>query len=156
MGRFASGVTVVAAIEDGQPIGFTCQSFVSLSLDPPLIAICPAKSSTSWPKMISAGRFSVNVLAGDQAGEATAFAVSGGDKFEGVGWRIGRFGTPIIDGVVVSIECDLRSIHETGDHELVVGEVLALDASDRDPLIFYRGRFTSLPDICSADVRTDP
>jgi 3-hydroxy-9,10-secoandrosta-1,3,5(10)-triene-9,17-dione monooxygenase reductase component len=144
MGRFATGVTIVAAFEDDEPVGFTCQSFVSLSLEPPLVAICPSKSSTSWPRMIASGRLSVNVLGDDQEGECMAFATSGGDKFASVCWRTGPSGTPIIDGVVASVECELEFVHSTGDHELVVGRVLSLDAADKMPLIFYRSRLTKL------------
>jgi 3-hydroxy-9,10-secoandrosta-1,3,5(10)-triene-9,17-dione monooxygenase reductase component len=144
MGRFATGVTIVAAFEDGEPVGFTCQSFVSLSLEPPLVAICPSKSSTSWPRMIASGRFSVNVLGDDQGSECMAFATSGGDKFANVCWHTGPSGTPIIEGVVASVECELDLVHSAGDHELVVGRVLSLNASDKTPLIFYRARLTKL------------
>lgn len=144
MGRFATGVTVVTAIEDGVPAGFTCQSFVSLSIDPPLVALAPSKSSTSWPRMVSAGAFCVNVLAEDQAAIGRAFAVSGGDKFAGVRWRPGTTGAPLIEGALAFVECQLELVHDAGDHELVVGRVLELGASDAPPLLFYRSRFAHL------------
>jgi 3-hydroxy-9,10-secoandrosta-1,3,5(10)-triene-9,17-dione monooxygenase reductase component len=141
LGRFATGVTVVTAMEDGQPVGFTCQAFTSLSLEPPMVALAPAKTSTSWPRIAQAGAFGVNILASDQEALCRDFAVSGGDKFANVRWRPGRAGTPILDGVLAWLECRLGAIHDAGDHELVIGEVLALGVGRGGPLLFYRGGF---------------
>ncbi len=87
LGHFATGVTIVTAMEGDEPVGFTCQAFTSLSLDPPLVALAPGKNSTSWPRIAAAGSFCVNILADDQEALSRDFAVSGGDKFTGVGWR---------------------------------------------------------------------
>jgi 3-hydroxy-9,10-secoandrosta-1,3,5(10)-triene-9,17-dione monooxygenase reductase component len=141
LGHFATGVTVVTALEEGQPVGFTCQSFTSLSLDPPMVALAPAKSSTSWPRILKAGAFCVNILAEGQEAIGRAFAVSGGDKFVGVGWHIGGSGTPVIDGALAFIECELGTIHDAGDHELVTGRVLAMGVGGGRPLLFYRAGF---------------
>ncbi len=144
MGCFATGVTVVAALEDGSPIGFTCQSFVSLSLNPPLIAICPGRNSTSWPRMVAARKFSVNVLSSQQAGVCAGFARTGVDKFQDVSWRIGPNGTPLIDDVVASVECEMMVAHEAGDHEIVIGRVLSVETSERAPLLYFRSQLASL------------
>ncbi len=144
LGHFASGVTVVTAMEDGAPVGFTCQAFTSLSLDPPLVALAPAKSSTSWPRIAKAGAFCVNILAADQEELGRTFAVSGGDKFAGVAWQVGRAGTPVLEGTLAWIECHLEIIHDAGDHELVVGRVLDLGLGTGRPLIFHRGTFTTV------------
>ncbi|HVX21809.1 MAG TPA: flavin reductase family protein [Acidimicrobiales bacterium] len=141
LGHFATGITVVTAMEDGAPVGFTCQSFTSLSLDPPLVALAPAKSSTSWPRIAQAGAFAVNILADRQEALCRDFAVSGGDKFAGVPWHLGAAGTPILDGVLAWVECELGIIHDAGDHELVTGRVLHLGVGDGGPLLFYRGGF---------------
>lgn len=141
MGHFASGVTIVTAMEDGAPVGFTCQAFTSLSLDPPLIAIAPAKSSTSWPRMVAAGAFCVNILGEDQEALCRNFAVSGADKFAGVGWRLGGLGAPVLDGALAWIECELATIHDAGDHELVTGKVNDLGVGSGGPLLFFRGGF---------------
>jgi 3-hydroxy-9,10-secoandrosta-1,3,5(10)-triene-9,17-dione monooxygenase reductase component len=144
LGHFATGITVVTAMEEGVPVGFTCQAFTSLSLDPPMVALAPAKTSTSWPRMVKAGAFCVNILAEDQEALCRTFAVSGGDKFVGVSWHLGAAGTPVLDGVLAWIECALESVSDAGDHELVTGRVLGLDATRGSPLIFYRsgyGRF---------------
>jgi 3-hydroxy-9,10-secoandrosta-1,3,5(10)-triene-9,17-dione monooxygenase reductase component len=131
-------------MEDGLPVGFTCQAFTSLSLDPPMVALAPAKSSTSWPKIARAGRFCVNILAAQQEDLCLSFAVSGGDKFAGTNWHVGAHGAPVLGGSLAWIECRLDAIHDAGDHELVVGTVLDLGLNDGNPLLFYRGRFGSL------------
>jgi flavin reductase (DIM6/NTAB) family NADH-FMN oxidoreductase RutF len=146
LGHFATGVTIVTAMEDGEPVGFTCQAFTALSLEPPLIALAPAKSSTSWPKIAKAGAFCVNILAEHQAEMCRAFAVSGADKFASVLWRPGLTGAPILDGTLAHVECDLGIIHDAGDHELVTGTVRSLGIGDGEPLIFYRGDFRGLTD----------
>lgn len=144
LGHFASGVTVVAAMEDEGPVGFTCQAFAALSLDPPMVALAPAKTSTSWPRMVKAGAFCVNILADDQQDLCRTFAVSGGDKFSGVAWRLGQAGTPVLEGVLAWVECELDAIHDAGDHELVTGRVLELGLGSGSPLLFYRGGFRRL------------
>ena len=144
LGHFATGVTVVTAMEDGEPIGFTCQAFTSLSLEPPMVALAPAKSSTSWPRMARAGTFCVNVLGEAQEAIGRAFGVSGSGKFEGVAWRLGHAGTPVIDSVLAWAECELDAVHEAGDHELVTGRVLHLGVGSGGPLLFYRGRYARL------------
>lgn len=146
VGHFATGVTVVTAMEEGQPVGFTCQAFTSLSLYPPMVALAPAKTSTSWPRIARAGAFCVNVLGDDQEDVGRAFAVSGGDKFAGVSWHPGTIGTPVIDGCLAWLECDLDSIHDAGDHELVTGTVRDLGTGAGGPLLYYRGGFTRMDD----------
>ncbi len=146
MGRFATGVTVVTAVAGGEPIGFTCQSFVSLSLEPPLVALAPAKSSTSWPRMAAAGAFCINVLAADQVGLARAFASSGSDKFAGVEWSLGSLGAPVIGNVLAWAQCVLELVHDAGDHEIVVGRVADLGTGEGSPLVYYRGSFVRLGD----------
>jgi 3-hydroxy-9,10-secoandrosta-1,3,5(10)-triene-9,17-dione monooxygenase reductase component len=141
LAHFATGVTIVTAMEEQGPVGFTCQSFTSLSLDPPLVALAPAKSSTSWPKIAEAGAFCVNILSESQEAVCRNFAVSGGDKFAGVGWETGVTGAPILTGSLAWIECELGIIHDAGDHELVTGRVLDIGIGEGRPLLFYRSGF---------------
>ncbi|MGH9092155.1 MAG: flavin reductase family protein [Acidimicrobiales bacterium] len=141
LGHFATGVTIVTAMEDGAPVGFTCQAFTSLSLTPPMVALAPAKSSTSWPRIAKAGAFCVNILADTQEALCRDFAVSGGDKFAGVAWHVGVAGTPVLEGSLAWVECELDAIHDAGDHELVVGRVLDLGVGRGSPLVFYRAGF---------------
>jgi 3-hydroxy-9,10-secoandrosta-1,3,5(10)-triene-9,17-dione monooxygenase reductase component len=141
LGHFATGVTIVTALEEGVPVGFSCQSFAALSLDPPMVVLAPARTSTSWPRIRAAGSFCVNILGEHQEAVCRAFANSGGDKFSGVGWRPGITGAPVIDNSLAVVECELGDIFEGGDHEIVIGRVVALDVGEGGPLLFYRGGF---------------
>ena len=141
LGHFATGITIVTAMEDEGPVGFTCQSFTSLSLDPALIALAPAKTSTSWPKIAAAGAFCVNILSSDQEALCRTFAASGADKFAGVGWSTAATGAPVLDGALAFIDCHLEQIHDAGDHELVIGRVLDMGVGEGTPLLYYRSGF---------------
>ncbi len=144
LGHFATGVTIVTAMEGGEPVGFTCQAFTSLSLDPPLVALAPGKSSTSWPRIAAAKAFCVNILAEDQEALSRDFAISGGDKFTGVGWHPAANGAPVLDGALAWVECEFELAHDAGDHELVVGKVQDMGVRRGRPLVFYRGGFGRL------------
>ncbi|MEN0135031.1 MAG: flavin reductase family protein [Rhodococcus sp. (in: high G+C Gram-positive bacteria)] len=142
LGHFCSGITVVTAQSESGPIGFTCQSFSSLSLEPALVSFSPARSSTTWPKIRDIGVFAVNVLADDHIDMSTAFARSGVDKFDGVAWSPGPQGSPILDGVLAWAECRLWAEYDGGDHTIVAAEVTELQATEsKDPLLYYRGRY---------------
>ncbi|MCW2509195.1 MAG: uncharacterized protein JWP68_2343 [Modestobacter sp.] len=142
LGHFASGVTVLTADTAEGPIGFTCQSFSSLSLDPPLVAFAPARTSTTWPRLREAGRFCVNVLSEEQSGLSRQFARSGTDKFAGVGWAPSPHGSPVLEGVVAWIDSELWAEYDGGDHTIVVARVLDLGAdASRTPLLFHRGAY---------------
>ncbi len=145
MSRFTTGVTIVSGIEDGEPVGFTCQSFVSLSIDPPFVAVAPARTSTSWPRIARAGTFCVNVLGDHQEDLCRGFAVSGGNKFEGVAWHPApETGAPVIEGSLAWVDCHVELVHDAGDHELIIGKVLDLGTNDGVPLLFFRSRFATL------------
>jgi 3-hydroxy-9,10-secoandrosta-1,3,5(10)-triene-9,17-dione monooxygenase reductase component len=142
LGHFASGVTVVTAVTADGPTGFTCQSFSSLSLDPPLVAFAPARTSLTWPALREIGRFCVNVLAEGQDDVSQNFARSGVDKFGGVRWSSSAHGSPVLDGVVAWIDGELWAEYDGGDHSIVVARVLDLGADpDRRPLLFHRGSY---------------
>src|SRR3984957_4871758 len=135
LGHFATGITIVTATDEGEPVGFSCQSFAALSLDPPMVILAPAKSSTSWPRIAAAGSFCVNILGQHQEAICLAFAVSGGDKFDGVPWTPGpATGAPIIEGSLAVVECTLGAIFEGGDHELVTGHVVDVGIGEGLPL----------------------
>lgn len=143
LGHFASGVTIVTALDEDGPAGFACQSFASLSLDPPLVAFMVARTSTTWPRIARAGAFCVNILGADQGELCRGFAVSGADKFAGVEHAPAPVtGAPRLAGVPAWIDCTIRTVHTGGDHLIVVGAVEALGAEDDGaPLLFHRGRF---------------
>lgn len=143
LGHFATGVTVIAGLDDGEPVGFACQAFAALSLDPPLVLCCPAKTSATWPRLARTGRFCANVLAAEQRELARRFGVSGPDKFRGVSWSPDPSGLPVLAGVLTWASCAIESVHEAGDHYLVIARVVYLgDSTAGNPLLFYRGRFT--------------
>jgi 3-hydroxy-9,10-secoandrosta-1,3,5(10)-triene-9,17-dione monooxygenase reductase component len=149
LARFASGVVVVTGSTGSGPAGLTCQSFSSLSLDPPLVLLSTAKSSTTWPRIAETGRFAVNVLGSDQQELSSRFAVSGGDKFADTPWRPGALGNPLLDGAIAHVECDIAALHDGGDHVIIVGRVRALEApglESRSPLVYYRSAYRSLTD----------
>ena len=142
LGRFCTGVTVVTSMSNGQPVGMTCQSFSSVSLDPPLVLFCPAKSSRAWPQMQRAGFFCVNLLSHDQLELSNGFAAKGTDRFAGVSWRPSATGAPLLDGVLGWVDCQIYAVHEAGDHYVVIGRVMDLGVEEAPhPLLFYRGRY---------------
>jgi 3-hydroxy-9,10-secoandrosta-1,3,5(10)-triene-9,17-dione monooxygenase reductase component len=149
LGSFATGVTVVTAppTDDGEglgPAGFACQSFSSLSLDPPLVCFMVGRTSTTWPRIARAGVFCVNVLGAHQGELCRGFAVSGADKFAGVEYDAAPVsGSPRLVGAAAWIDCTIHAVHTGGDHLIVVGRVDALGTGDGDmaPLLFHRGRF---------------
>ncbi len=143
LGHFASGVTVVTTRDADGPAGFACQSFASLSLDPPLVSFMVARTSTTWPRIARAGAFCVNILGAEQGALCRGFAVSGADKFAGVPYgEAAATGSPLLDGVPAWIDCRVHAVHTGGDHLIVVGRVEALGAAEEgDPLLFHRGAF---------------
>ncbi len=142
LGRFATGVTVVASMSDGKPVGMTCQSFTSVSLDPPLVLFCPAKTSRAWPLIQRSGFFCVNLLSHDQLELSNGFASKGADKFAGVTWRPSETGAPLLEGVLGWVDCTVYAVHEAGDHYVVVGRVIDLGVEEAPhPLLFYKGQY---------------
>lgn len=151
LGNFASGVTIITAPpgedEDG-PAGFACQSFASLSLDPPLVTFMVARTSTTWPRIARTGVFCVNILGAEQGELCRAFAVSGADKFAGVAHTPApATGSPQLDAVPAWIDCRIHAVHTGGDHLIVVGKVEAMGAAgEGEPLLFHKGRFGRFTD----------
>lgn len=141
MGQFCTGVVIVTSLSNDNLAGFAAQSFVSLSESPPLIAICPQKASTSWPKIRATGHFGINVLRSDQSEVSNAFARKGG--VADIGWAKSKTGSPILDGVIAFIDCELGAEHEAGDHTIVIGHVVDLEIIDAEaePLLFFRGEY---------------
>ncbi|MEV0602796.1 flavin reductase family protein [Streptomyces sp. NPDC050315] len=157
LGHFASGVTVITAPGDAAapaPAGFACQSFASLSLDPPLVAFMVARTSTTWPVIARAGVFCVNILGAGQGTLCRSFAVSGADKFAGVRHAPAPVsGSPRLADVPAWIDCTVQAVHTGGDHLVVVGRVDALGtdeaAAAAGPLLFHRGTFGEFREVKS-------
>jgi 3-hydroxy-9,10-secoandrosta-1,3,5(10)-triene-9,17-dione monooxygenase reductase component len=145
LGRFASGVTVVTAISGGEPVGLTCQSFSSVSLNPPLVMFIPSKTSRAWPLIQRSGKFCVNFLADGQADLSNVMASRGVDKFADVAWKPApETGSPLLEGTLGHVDCQIHTVHEAGDHYIVVGRVLDLTTGDGEkPLLFFQGKYAS-------------
>jgi len=143
LGHYPTGVCVITALDAaGQPCGLVVGSFTSVSLDPPLVGFFPDKRSSSWPVIEQAGHFCVNVLASDQTDLCRQIARPGAEKFTGVEYELSVHGLPILAGATVAIECRLHDVVEAGDHWLVLGRVLGLEARrDADPMLFFRGQY---------------
>ena len=149
LGRFASGVTVTTGLApDGTPVGATVNAFTSLSLEPPLILICLAKSMNSLPAFIEGNHFAINILKDSQRQISVNFATQSADKFSNVAHNTWSSGVPILSGCLVNMECVREAVYEGGDHEIIVGRVLRLEIADSgEPLLFYRGAYARAADM---------
>ncbi len=143
MGQFCTGVVVATTWHEEQPIGLTLQSFVSISLEPLLIAISPGKSSVSWPRIRDAGKFCINILARDQQLVCDAMSKSGNDKFEHIDWQLNALQLPYFSESIASINCEIEAEYDAGDHTIVIGRVSDFDLknSEKEPLVFFRGQY---------------
>jgi flavin reductase (DIM6/NTAB) family NADH-FMN oxidoreductase RutF len=147
LGRFASGVTVVTTRDrEGKPRGITVAAFSSLSLSPPLVHVCLGATSEAAEAVRSCGRFAVNVLAEDQEEASRRFAKRGNppEAFDGVAWRPGTGGLPLLEGALAQIECKVVEARPGGDHLVVVGEVESTAVTDGRPLLYFRGAYGKL------------
>jgi flavin reductase (DIM6/NTAB) family NADH-FMN oxidoreductase RutF len=151
LGHFLTGVTIVTtAGAGGQPVGMTANAFTSVSLDPPLVMVCLARSAASFSAMERAERFAVHILHGDQHELSTRFARSasaGEDKFAGVAWYRSEHGVPLLEESLARLQCSIIQRIELGDHVAYVGHVDAADAENPaavSPLGFFRGRYARL------------
>jgi flavin reductase (DIM6/NTAB) family NADH-FMN oxidoreductase RutF len=146
MGSYPTGVTIVAARDDGGlPFGLTINSFTSVSLEPPLVLICLGHASRCHDRLVSGGHFSVNLLAQDQSATASRFASEPSDgRFESVEWSKGPSGTPLLEGSIACLECSIQEVLSGGDHSIILGRVTHATMSDRPALMFHRGRFSTI------------
>jgi 3-hydroxy-9,10-secoandrosta-1,3,5(10)-triene-9,17-dione monooxygenase reductase component len=144
LGTFPTGVTVVSTISDGRPVGLAVGSFFSVSLDPPLIGFCVMTTSSTWPAIERQGAFGVSILADGQTEVCRRLATKEPDKFDNLTWSPAPVtGSPLIEGAIGHLDCELEQQHLAGDHWIVVGRVrhLAAPQADVDPLVFCRGAF---------------
>ncbi len=141
MGHFATGVTVVTSYAgDAEPTGLTVSAFTSVSLQPLLILVCIHRGASGHDPLLAEGRFGVNVLARDQEGLARRFATGESSRrFQGVRWREGAFGVPILDGALAWLECRVHQVLPGGDHSVILGEVMGCGSGEGEPLLFFRG-----------------
>lgn len=148
-GQFCTGITIITTVHDDTPVGFACQSFAALSLEPPpLVLFCPTKLSRSWAAIEASGKFCVNVLHEKQKHVSARFGSKEPDKFAGIDWSPSKLGSPVIEGgTLAHIDCTVHSVHDGGDHFVVFGAVHSLSEVPKKkprPLLFYRGEYTGI------------
>lgn len=158
LSNFATGVTVVGARftpvvasangskRKTQLVGFTANAFCSVSLDPPLVLVCIGRQNMSHDTITQSGAFSVNMLDDAQEAVARGFAVSGPAKYEmfkRLGHHPGVTGSPILNDALGWLDCKLVAAYPGGDHDIIVGEVVALDDRPGTPLVYYQGKYTA-------------
>ena len=145
LGSFPTGVTVVSCLDKNKnPLGFTANSFTSVSLDPQLISICIDKESFNIDSFSITKHFAVSVLSEDQQSISTTFATPNEDRFQNVEWRTEDNGSPIIENAVAWFDCNTRQVIDAGDHLILIGEIIAFDSSPRTPLMYLRGNYVNL------------
>lgn len=148
LGGYPTGVSVITSSDGASRYAMVVGTFTSISLDPPLIGFFPDKSSSSWPKIETIGRFCVNVLGADQLEHCGRFASKTADKFMGVEHDHSPSGLPILPGVVAWLDCSVISVQPIGDHLFVVGVVEALErTSHSSPLLFHGGAYHRLQEL---------
>jgi flavin reductase (DIM6/NTAB) family NADH-FMN oxidoreductase RutF len=141
-GAFLTGVTVVTTVDDaGAPIGFTANSFTSVSLDPPLLLVCLAKTSRNYATLTAAKGFGVNILSEDQKDVSNTFARPVEDRFAAVDWRIGPHGSPVFADVAAWFDCAAHDVVDAGDHVILIGRVEGFDNSGKTGLGYARGGY---------------
>ena len=145
MSSYPTGVTIVAAREgEGEPFGLTVNSFTSLSLDPPLVLVCIGQTAWSHDRLVASDAFSVNLLSGAQGSVAGRFATDPSEgRFDDVDWKPGALGAPLIDGSMAWLECSRYEVLDGGDHSIVIGRVEHSAVTERDALVYHRGRLSS-------------
>lgn len=145
LGRFATGVAVVTTCdEDAAPVGLAVNSFASVSLDPPEVLWSISSSAPSRDAFARHRAFAVNVMSEQDKDRILQFSRPSENKFQGVAWRLGWQGVPVLENAIATLECDVKQMIPCGDHEIIVGSVRAIDSCDGNPLVFFRGQFTSL------------
>ncbi len=142
LGNFATGVTIITAIDGDEPVGVAANSFTSVSLDPPLVLFCVARTSTTWPRIERARKFAVNILGEHQEATSRLFATKGADRFGSIEWHVRVGGSPVLHDVIAYLDCEFWAEYDGGDHIIVVGQVLDLGITQEvGPLVFYRGQY---------------
>ena len=141
MSQFATGVVIVSGNQRGELVGFAAQSFVSLSIHPPMVLFCPQQTSTSWPKVRALPQFSINILNESQSALSDSFAIPG--EVPNVEWTLTKGENPVIQGSIATIECSLNTEHPAGDHSIAVANVTNYHIHDETakPLLYFRGAY---------------
>jgi 3-hydroxy-9,10-secoandrosta-1,3,5(10)-triene-9,17-dione monooxygenase reductase component len=148
LGAFPTGVTIVTARHDNSPAGFTANAFTSVSLDPPLVLICVGNQNATLRTIQSSQAFAVNVMPIEEEALARCFATNGPAKYErfcDASWHVEATGSPVLDNTLAWVDCRLSASYPGGDHQIIVGEVLALGMRPGTPLLFSAGAYLPMP-----------
>jgi len=162
MGQFATGISVVTALEGARPHGITVNAFSSVSLEPALVMVALDRRRYITPIVRDAGRYAVNILGADQQALSDCFAHApvspGRDAFCGAVWHAGSTGLPLIDGSIATLECTIVETFSAGDHDLFIGQVDSLEEHDEDvaPLLYYRRRYLRIEEGADSPVEGKP
>jgi flavin reductase (DIM6/NTAB) family NADH-FMN oxidoreductase RutF len=143
LGNFATGVTLVTAASPTGPMGFTANSFSSVSLDPPLVLWSAARSSSRFATFADARFYTIHVLGAEQAPLIARFA-RGGDGFTGLPDIRSPDGVPLLDAPLARFDCEQYATYDGGDHLMILGRVLRAAGREGDPLVFAQGHFVSV------------
>lgn len=142
---FPTGVTAVCAFIDSKPVGLAASSFVSVSIDPPLVSVCIAHSSTTWSLLRRAKRLGISVLGKGHREAARALAAKSADRFSGITWEHNEAGAVFLHDSALWLECSVADEILAGDHNIVVMNVLALESYPQvAPIVFHGSKFTQL------------
>ncbi|MFF5792553.1 flavin reductase family protein [Paeniglutamicibacter sp. NPDC012692] len=142
---FPTGVVAVCSVVDETPVGIAVNSFTSVSLDPPLVGICVAKSSATWPVLADSNRLGLSVLGSHQGKLCRSLASRNTDRFLEAPWRATDAGAVVMEGAALWLECEVRSTFDGGDHVVVLLEVVKSDLfPDVTPLVFHQSKFREL------------
>ena len=145
LGSFPTGVTVVSCLDkDNNPLGFTANSFTSVSLDPQLISICIDKESFNIDTFSITEHFAVSILSESQQSISTTFATPNEERFKNIDWRSEDTGSPIISNAVAWFDCKTEQVVDAGDHLILIGKIITFDSSPKTPLMYLRGNYVNL------------
>lgn len=152
-GHFATGVAILTSFHEDEPIGMTVQSFTSVSLEPLLVSLALSRTSATWPRIRASGHVCINILASDQEELSQHFARSAGDRFADVTWTVNANGLPVLGSVLAWLDCVIEATQEAGDHEVALCAVrdLAVSRAHAEPLLFFRGAYSSISSNRAAD-----
>lgn len=152
MGHLPTGVVALSGIDSStaHPCGMVVGTFQSLSLDPPLVSFSIAHTSTSWPKIRTAGRLCANVLAVGQESVCRTLSSRQPDKFAQIEWSSSASSTPRISGAHAWIDCEINGQFDGGDHTIVIARILEMEIGEGEPLVFYKGRLGGYAELVPA------
>ena len=143
--RYATGVAIATVSGNGgTPHGLTVNSFTSVSLEPPLLLVCIAKTATAYSSFLAANGFAINILREEQIDLSQHFASSLPERFEGIDWREGRYGAPVLEGVLAVLECAMHGSFDAGDHTVFVGLAESVESFEGVPLLYFASAYRKL------------